>query len=122
MIKFAVGNYSAISHKLQLFQSMEMDWFTMRFFNDHFYGLALALIFFVDTAFFAFGYLFEASWLKNKVRSVDTSFFGWLVALACYPPFTDSFSNWAPWHTSDYAWFGSLQTTFYVRILLLILL
>lgn len=122
MIKFAVGNYGAISHKLHLFQSLQMDWFSMPFFNNHFYGFALATFFFLDTAFFAFGYLFEASWLKNKVRSVDTSFFGWVVALACYPPFTDSFANWAPWYTSDYAWFGSPETTFYVRVVLLLLL
>lgn len=122
MIKFAVGNFNAIKFKLNFFASHEMDWFSIPFFNDHFYGLTLAIIFLVDTSFFTFGYLFEASWLKNKVRSVDTSFFGWLVALACYPPFTDAFAKWAPWHTSDYAWFGSPQITFGVRILLLLLL
>lgn len=122
MIKFAVGNFNVIQFKLNFLASHEMDWFSMPFFNDHFYGLALAALFFIDTAFFAFGYLFEASWLRNKVRSVDRSFFGWLVALACYPPFTDSFSKWAPWHTSDYAWFGSMEVTFSVRILLLLLL
>ncbi|MCF8275868.1 MAG: DUF1295 domain-containing protein [Flavobacteriales bacterium] len=122
MIKFAVGNFNAIKFKLNFFASHEMDWFSMSFFNDHFYGLMLALLFFIDTAFFAFGYLFEASWLKNKIRSVDTSFFGWFVALACYPPFTDSFAKWAPWHTNDHAWFGSAEVTFGARILLLFLL
>lgn len=122
MVKFAVGNFNAIRFKVNLFASHEMDWFSIPFFNDHFYGLALATIFLIDTGFFAFGYLFEASWLKNKVRSVDTSFFGWLVALACYPPFTDAFAKWVPWHTSDYAWFGSAEVTLAVRILLLLLL
>lgn len=122
MIKFAVGNFNAIKYKLNFFASHDMDWFSMSFFNDHFYGLMLAMLFFIDTAFFAFGYLFEASWLKNKIRSVDTSFFGWLVALACYPPFTDAFAKWAPWHTNDYAWFGSSEATFALRILLLLLL
>lgn len=122
MIKFAVGNFNAIRSKLNFFASHEMDWFSMPFFNDHFYGLALATIFLIDTGFFAFGYLFEATWLRNKVRSVDTSFFGWLVALACYPPFTDAVAKWVPWHTSDYAWFGSMEVTFSVRILLLLLL
>ncbi|MCF8465064.1 MAG: hypothetical protein K9G41_09490, partial [Flavobacteriales bacterium] len=122
MINFAVGNFNAIKFKLNFFASHELDWFSVAFFNDHFYGLALAMIFLIDTGFFAFGYLFEASWLKNKIRSVDTSFFGWLVALACYPPFTDSFAKWAPWHTNDHAWFGSAEVTFGARILLLFLL
>jgi protein-S-isoprenylcysteine O-methyltransferase Ste14 len=122
MIKFAVGNFNAIQFKLNFFASHEMDWFSVAFFNDHFYGLALATIFLFDTGFFAFGYLFEASWLKNKIRSVDTSFFGWFVALACYPPFTDAFAKWAPWHTNDYAWFVSAEVTFGVRFLLLLLL
>lgn len=122
MIKFAVGNFSAVVFKINFFTKHQMNWFSMQFFNDHFYGLALATIFLTDTAFFVFGYLFEASWLKNKVRSVDSSFSGWLVALACYPPFTDVFAKWAPWHTSDYAWFGSEKVTFMVRIVLLLLL
>ena len=122
MIKFAVGNFNAIKFKLNFFASHEMDWFSVAFFNDHFYGLALATIFLIDTGFFAFGYLFEASWLKNKIRSVDTTFFGWLVALACYPPFTDAFAKWAPWHTNDYAWFGSQEVTMVVRVMLLLLL
>lgn len=122
MIKFAVGNFNAIQQKVNFLSSHDLEWFSMQFFNNHIYSLSLAAIFFIDTAFFAFGYLFEASWLRNKVRSVDTSFFGWLVALACYPPFTDAFAKWAPWHTSDYAWFGSPETTFYVRFVLLLLL
>lgn len=122
MVKFVVGNFNAIRFKVNFFASHEMDWFSVNFFNNHFYGLALATIFLIDTGFFAFGYLFEASWLKNKIRSVDTSFFGWFVALACYPPFTDAFAKWAPWHTNDYAWFGSAEVTFGVRILLLFLL
>ena len=122
MIKFAVGNFNAIRFKLNFFASHDLDLWSMQFFNDHFYGLALASIFLIDTGFFAFGYLFEASWLKNKIRSVDTTFFGWLVALACYPPFTDAIAKWAPWHTNDYAWFGSTETTFAMRVLLLLLL
>lgn len=122
MIKFAVSNFNAVRFKLNFLSDHEMDWFSINIFNDHFYGLALATIFLIDTGFFAFGYLFEASWLKNKIRSVDTSFFGWFVALACYPPFTDVFAKWAPWHTNDYAWFGSAETTFGARILLLLLL
>jgi len=122
MIKFAVGNFNAVRLKLSFLASHEMDWFSINFFNDHFYGLALATIFLIDTVFFAFGYLFEASWLKNKIRSVDTSFFGWFVALACYPPFTDAFAKWAPWHTNDYAWFGSPEITFGFRLVLVLLL
>ncbi|MGB0916705.1 MAG: methyltransferase family protein [Flavobacteriales bacterium] len=122
MIKFAVSNFNAVRFKLNFLSSYDLNWLSINFFNDHFYGLALALIFLIDTGFFAFGYLFEARWLKNKIRSVDTSFFGWFVALACYPPFTDAFAKWAPWHTNDYAWFGSAELTFGARIILLILL
>ena len=122
MIKFAVGNFEAVQFRINFMVTHEMDWFSYKFFNAHFYGLALATIFLIDTGLFAFGYLFEASWLKNKIRSVDTSFFGWLAALACYPPFTDAFAKWAPWHTSDYAWFGSPQVSFWVRLLLVLLL
>lgn len=53
----------------------------------------VALFIFIDTTIFCFGYIFEFDFLKNKIKSVDPTLFGWLVCLWCYPPFnTFSFS------------------------------
>jgi protein-S-isoprenylcysteine O-methyltransferase Ste14 len=47
----------------------------------------VALFIYIDTIVFSFGYVFEAGFLKNKIRSVEPTLFGWAVCLWCYPPF-----------------------------------
>ena len=47
----------------------------------------VALFIYIDTAIFCFGYLFEFKKLKNEIKSVDPTIFGWLVCIWCYPPF-----------------------------------
>jgi protein-S-isoprenylcysteine O-methyltransferase Ste14 len=47
----------------------------------------VALFIYIDTAIFCFGYLFEFSFLKNTIRTVEPTVLGWLVCLWCYPPF-----------------------------------
>ncbi len=42
---------------------------------------------FVDTAVFCVGYTVEAVFLRNRIRSVEPTFLGWMVCLWCYPPF-----------------------------------
>lgn len=41
----------------------------------------------VDTAVFCVGYLVEATFLRNRIRSVEPTVLGWVVCLWCYPPF-----------------------------------
>lgn len=80
------------------------------------YMVALTTIFLIDTAFFSFGYLFEAGFLKNKVRSVEPTFLGWAVALLCYPPFNSLLERYAAWWPSDYAAFPTPELTFIARL------
>lgn len=41
----------------------------------------------IDTSIFAFGYLVESNTLKSEIRSIEPTLLGWVVCLACYPPF-----------------------------------
>jgi len=45
------------------------------------------LLILTDTAIFAFGYIIESRSLRSEIKSVEPTFFGWLVCLWCYPPF-----------------------------------
>lgn len=58
----------------------------IQIFNSHGYWFLFEVIIFVDVAFFTVGYLVEHPWLKNEIRSVDPTWLGWAVTLACYPP------------------------------------
>lgn len=59
-------------------------------------GLTYDIIFAVDCGFALFGYASESRWLDNKTKSVDPTALGWLVCLACYPPFNNVLGTYMP--------------------------
>ncbi len=67
---------------------------------DTVYPFLVNIIFIVDTGIFAFGYTFEAKWLRNQIRSVESTFLGWVVALATYPPFNQLTGQIFPMYTN----------------------
>lgn len=69
--------------------------------DDISWGLQLMydFVFFVDCGWALFGYSSESRWLGNKTRSVEPTFFGWAVALACYPPFNNVLGTYLPLET-----------------------
>lgn len=89
---------------------------SMQSFNSIVYPVLIALIFGVDTAYFAFGYAIENSWLRNSVRSVEPTFFGWAVALMCYPPFNAFFGKYLGWYANDYVRLPTEGLTFALRL------
>lgn len=62
-------------------------------------------ILFADTLLFTLGYIVEVPALHNRIRSVDPTFFGWFVCLACYPPFNDFTGRFLEWQSSDFPHF-----------------
>lgn len=60
---------------------------------DNVYGTLYHLIFLVDVGLAIIGYTVSSRWLDNRVRSVDTTFGGWLAALLCYPPMNSGFTG-----------------------------
>jgi protein-S-isoprenylcysteine O-methyltransferase Ste14 len=59
-------------------------------------GLAYDMIFAVDCGWALFGYATESRWLGNKTRSVEPTAFGWVVCLACYPPYNNVLGTYLP--------------------------
>jgi protein-S-isoprenylcysteine O-methyltransferase Ste14 len=66
--------------------------------GDISWGLDVAynVVFMVDCGWALFGYSLESRWLGNKTRSVEPTAFGWLVCLACYPPFNNVLGTYLP--------------------------
>lgn len=138
MLNFLVGNYRALVGVLDI-----AAFFTMKGATYEGYAAILSFIFFLDVLFFCFGYLFEAGFLRNKVRSVEPTLLGWAVTLICYPPFNTMLGNapdivgecvsvlsaeageamgaffWAyfiGWSANDYIEFSGPGATFIARI------
>lgn len=138
MLNFLVGNYKVL---LDVFNINAFS--TLKGATYEGYAAVLSFIFFLDVLFFCFGYLFEAGFLKNKLRSVEPTLLGWAVTLICYPPFNGLLSN-APnviggsvyalnaeagdlignflgmyfmgWSANDYIQFSSIGATFIARV------
>lgn len=70
-------------------------------FFDQGYWALFNLILLLDTFFFTIGYAVEHPKLNNEIRSVEPTFFGWFVALMCYPPFNGMTNQMLGWHSSD---------------------
>jgi hypothetical protein len=122
LLNFAVLNYLNLNTEAQNF-SFYTNYISIDFFNTFIYPISLEILFFIDTAFFCFGYLFEADFLDNKVRSVEPTWIGWMVALICYPPFNEITGRFLPGYNSDYPVFADQEwLTVAVRVLVLVLI
>jgi len=121
MLNFMIANFNAL--KIQIPQIINSNFLlTISAFNYLIYPFLLAAIFFLDTLWFSFGYTLESSSLKNKIRSVEPTLFGWVVALLCYPPFNGMLTNYLGWYANDYVMFSNETITFIVRISIILLL
>ncbi len=54
-----------------------------------YYNLFINLIFVIDVTIAAIAYSISSRWLFNRTKSVDATWSGWIVAIACYPPFNN---------------------------------
>ncbi|WP_276135160.1 methyltransferase family protein [Polluticoccus soli] len=122
MVQFCFNNGTDMVNETKRVLKTGMDGTFMLWFNNVFFPLTITALFLVDTLLFTFGYLFESSKLGNRLRSVDATWSGWIVALICYPPFNSVLNQLAPQHSSTYAYFDqSITGTFILRATVLAL-
>src|SRR5688572_13877063 len=85
-------------------------------FDTSLFWAIFQLILFIDTLLFTLGYIVEIPALDNRIRSVDPTFFGWFICLACYPPFNDFTGRFLEWQSSDFPAFDSNVVHFAVNL------
>ncbi len=120
MINFVFGNTGdVITHwkELQTGSLSGVDLFV-----NGWYPVLFSVLFLIDTAFFVFGYITEHPLLRNTVRSVEPTFFGWVIALLCYPPFNKVPDFFFTWPATDFPVLSSVSMTVLVRVMVLLLL
>jgi protein-S-isoprenylcysteine O-methyltransferase Ste14 len=119
MLNFCFNNFYSLTNTIK---RVSLQSFTIEGFNLTLFPIIFNFLFFIDTLIFTFGYTFEASIFKNKLRSVEPTIFGWVVALACYPPFNGITGKLLNWYSNDYYSFSNPVYTFILRIILVILI
>ena len=121
MLNFFFNNFFSLKNQISDLKDLN-SLLTINSFNLILFPLILTLIFMIDTLWFSFGYMFEAGFLKNKIISVEPTFLGWFVALACYPPFNSIIVGQTKWYANDYVLFSTEHLTFIFRILIILFL
>ncbi len=107
---------------LQLFDGIEAGLSGRALFDNALFWASFQLILFIDTLLFTLGYIIEVPALGNRIRSVDPTFFGWFICLACYPPFNDFTGRFLQWQSQDFPYFTNDFVHFTINVTLLIAL
>ncbi len=69
---------------------------------DNLYLCFVCGIFLLDSCLFFFGYHSEAGFLRNRIRYVETNWFGVFVCILCYPPVNMVTTNFLGPSNNDY--------------------
>jgi protein-S-isoprenylcysteine O-methyltransferase Ste14 len=56
-------------------------------FNTDLFNISIAFIFSIDVALAWCGYVISSRWVDNQTVTAEPTLLGWLVCIACYPPF-----------------------------------
>jgi len=119
MLNFFLNNFQVVKSQFTNLPTLT-SLLSINSFNLLLFPLIMSLIFMLDTLYFSFGYSTDAKFLGNKIRSVEPTILGWLVALACYPPFNSLVTGYTFWYSDIYILPTSILTTFALRITTLI--
>jgi protein-S-isoprenylcysteine O-methyltransferase Ste14 len=115
-----------LSHAGEMGGSLVQFWDSLKegvtgrqLFDNSLFWACFQLILFVDTLLFTLGYIIETPSLRNRIKSVDPTFFGWFICLACYPPFNDFTGRFLEWQSSDFPQYQNTAVHFAANITLL---
>ena len=123
MINWCLNHAGDMGNSLVQFWDSLKDGVTGRaLFDNSLFWACFQAILFVDTLLFTLGYIVESPALKNRIKSVDPTFFGWAICLACYPPFNDFTSRFLQWQSSDFPQFQADWLHFTANVTLLVAL
>lgn len=103
MINWCLGHTADMFDKTNLvWRGIQANQDFMILFNTSLFMAAFQLILFVDTLLFTLGYIIEMPRLKNTIITVESTFLGWFVCLACYPPFNNATGQFFEWQSRDF--------------------
>lgn len=123
MINWCLNHVGDMANSVaQLFVGVNEGITGRQLFDSSLFWACFQLILFVDTLLFTIGYIVEVPALHNRIRTVDPTFFGWAICLACYPPFNDFTGRFLEWQSSDFPQFENTAVHFAANISLLVAL
>jgi protein-S-isoprenylcysteine O-methyltransferase Ste14 len=120
MVNWLIGNTAEVLEHWRALEGQSPGGAFLTTFNSHLYLLVFKLLLMVDVFLFTIGYVIEIPRLRNEIRSVDPTASGWLVCIACYPPFNQAVTAFFPWQSSDFPSFSNPQLHVALNCLILL--
>ncbi|MFD0962400.1 methyltransferase family protein [Pseudofulvibacter geojedonensis] len=117
LVNFMYHNIKNLLHHLSKFSGDWLSILSPEIFCLFTFKVLFYLILSIDTVYFVFGYLVESKKLKSTIKSVEPTLFGWIVALACYPPYNELSSWFLGWHSNDFATSSNTTLNYILSIL-----
>jgi protein-S-isoprenylcysteine O-methyltransferase Ste14 len=121
MLNVLFGNFHAMQSAAQGIDASTSQ-LSIMYFNSVIFPIVLYLLYTVDVAIGVFGYATESNLLHNRVKSVEPTMLGWIVALISYAPFVGLLGTFAPAHFNDNNAFVNMYAAFAIHILVLAML
>jgi len=90
------------------------------FINNYLFLTLLPVIILIDLLYFTIWYLLESKYLNNKIKSVEPTLFWWVIALICYPPFSNSINDILWWYSTNFPEFNNIIAHITINILFII--
>jgi protein-S-isoprenylcysteine O-methyltransferase Ste14 len=123
MINWCLAHAGDMTNTVATFIDSVRDGMTGRpLFDNSLFWACFQAILFVDTFLFTIGYIVEVPALRNRIRSVDPTFFGWFICLACYPPFNNLTGQFFEWQSNDFPQFQGNAAHFVANLALIALM
>lgn len=72
------------------------------------WDVAFHAMYLVDVALAVLGYTVALRLMDTHVRSADPTMSGWIVAVACYPPFNQLMDLYLGYRSGEHSWSGTL--------------
>ena len=93
LLSWTLGNVAAINNYLPQISSSAFYSF------PEILPKILVLFFAIDVGTFLVAYLFEHPIFRNTIVSIDGTWSGWIICLACYEPWNSLTTNWLGWRS-----------------------
>ncbi|WP_258541417.1 methyltransferase family protein [Parvicella tangerina] len=111
----------SIAHLFALGSKQTVDWNLVEWINNYIFGVFMYVAMTLVLVVYAFGYCVESDLLNNRIKSVDNTFFGWIVTIICYAPIYPLVFYIIPMGAQDFAFFKNHEITAVVRIILMLI-